>query len=370
MSALQRHLSDLPPSPPLAMLPEMQSEASAGEVHALRQQANRLQSLLQVMPAGVIVVGADGLVKQANQQALSLLGEPLTGERWRNIIQRAFCPREDDGHEVSLHNGRRVKLSITPLQGEPGQLILITDLTETRQLQERVSHMQRLSSLGKMVASLAHQIRTPLSAAMLYAMNLSGQALGDKARNRFVDKLQSRLRDLEMQVNDMLLFAKSGEQQVVEFVSTEQLFAEVQQGCDAMLSNAQAHLKIENTAGDSGVMANQRALTGAIQNLIHNAVQVCGQGVQIILSADINNNQCVIRVQDNGPGIDDNQLNQIFEPFYTTQSQGTGLGLAVVKAVALAHHGQVKASNAPQGGAVFSLSLPLAKQATATGATA
>ena len=101
-----------------------------------------------------------------------------------------------------------MKLSITPLENEPGQLIVITDLTETRQLQARVSHMQRLSSLGKMVASLAHQIRTPLSAAMLYASNLTRKGLGQEAQTQFANKLTDRLKELESQVNDMLLFAK------------------------------------------------------------------------------------------------------------------------------------------------------------------
>ena len=153
------------------------AQSQQQELDSLRQQASRLNHLLQVMPAGVIVLDGKGYVRQANEQASLLLGEPLEGELWRTIIARSFKPRADDGHEVSLFDGRRVKLSITPLVNEPGQLIVLTDLTETRQLQARLSHLQRLSSLGKMVASLAHQIRTPLSAAMLYAANLTRKNL-------------------------------------------------------------------------------------------------------------------------------------------------------------------------------------------------
>ena len=179
--------------------------SSHDDIDSLRLQASRLEHLLQVMPAGVIVIDGKGVVRQANEQAKALLGEPLEEEVWRSIITRSFKPRADDGHEVSLVDGRRVKLSITPLENEPGQLIVITDLTETRQLQARVSHMQRLSSLGKMVASLAHQIRTPLSAAMLYASNLTRKGLGEEAQNQFANKLTDRLKELEGQVNDMLL---------------------------------------------------------------------------------------------------------------------------------------------------------------------
>ena len=80
----------------------------------------------------------------------------LVGQKWFEVIQQAFSPREDDGHEISLRNGRKVRLAISA--STTGQLILITDLTETRLLQSRISDLQRLSSLGRMVASLAHQV--------------------------------------------------------------------------------------------------------------------------------------------------------------------------------------------------------------------
>lgn len=169
-------------------------------------KAKRLENLLNILPAGVVVINGKGIVIQSNPQAKVLLGEPLDGQLWRKVIARAFKPRADDGHEVSLTNGKRVKLSISPLDGEPGQLILLTDLTETRQLQSRISHMQRLSSLGNMVASLAHQIRTPLSAAMLYAANLVQPKIDDHTRLKFSQRVNDRLAELESQVNDMLLF--------------------------------------------------------------------------------------------------------------------------------------------------------------------
>ena len=136
----------------------------------LEQQVERYQQVLDVMPAGVILLDTQGIVREANPEASKLLELPLVGERWFEVIQKAFAPREDDGHEISLRNGRKVRLAISA--SATGQLILITDLTETRLLQSRISDLQRLSSLGRMVASLAHQVRTPLSSAMLYASNL------------------------------------------------------------------------------------------------------------------------------------------------------------------------------------------------------
>lgn len=341
------------------------TELGQDEIIRLQTQAARLEHLLQVMPAGVIVIDGKGLVRQANQLALDLLGYPLEGEVWRSIIQRSFKPQADDGHEVSLRDGRKVKLSITPLLTEPGQLIVLTDLTETRRLQQRVSHMQKLSSLGKMVASLAHQIRTPLSAAMLYAANLSNKTLSQSSRSQFSEKLLARLRDLEMQVNDMLLFAKSGDEQVVTELSLQSLMTEVEAGSEAMLVRHQAQMHLQLPDPDVLLLGNKTALAGALQNLIHNALEIQPSGACICLEArrdEQDPNWILLSVSDNGPGIASENMNKIFEPFFTTRSQGTGLGLAVVKAVAQSHKGSVKVSNNKQQGACFELRLPIYKE--------
>ena len=170
--------------------------------------ANRLQNLLDLLPGGVIVIDAQGIVREANPAACELLGLPLEGELWRHVIARCFAPREDDGHEISLKDGRRLSISTRSLDAEPGQLVLLNDLTETRHLQDQLARHERLSSLGRMVASLAHQIRTPLSAALLYASHLTEQALPVETQQRFAGRLKERLHELEHQVRDMLVFAR------------------------------------------------------------------------------------------------------------------------------------------------------------------
>ena len=329
------------------------------ELASLRLQASRLEHLLQVMPAGVIVIDGKGIVRQANEQAKALLGEPLEEEVWRRIISRSFKPRADDGHEVSLVDGRRVKLSITPLENEPGQLIVITDLTETRQLQARVSHMQRLSSLGKMVASLAHQIRTPLSAAMLYASNLTRKGLPHQAQSEFACKLSDRLKELERQVNDMLLFAKSGEEQVVCDITLQELFNAIESSAVSMVSQASQHVSFSGFDKAAVITGNLTALQGALLNLVHNASQATPKGCTVEVNASLIQEKLIVSVVDKGKGVPDALKNKVFEPFFTTKTHGTGLGLAVVKSVVAAHNGQLNVCDTSQGGACFSVALPL-----------
>lgn len=346
--------------------PCLQHEAYVGELSDLRQQASWLTHLVDTMPAGVVVLDAQGMIAKANQIAIDMLGEPLEGEKWFSVIQRSFRPQQDDGHEVSLHDGRRIKLEITALAPEPGQLILMTDLTETRRLQSRLAHLQRLSALGKMVASLAHQVRTPLSAAMLYGANLGAPKLDSEVKTRFHGKLMSRLHDLENQVNDMLLFAKSGEQHVVAPLSLGELLNEVKAGADAMIAQNHSELVVTLPNPDLQVMGNHTALASAINNLIHNSIEMIGEGARVTLGACLsqtNPQEVEISVTDNGNGIAEDKLTTIFEPFFTTKSQGTGLGLAVVSSVVSAHKGRVNASNTTQGGAQFTLTLPLLSSA-------
>lgn len=342
--------------------PCLLQEEYIGELSDLRKQASWLSHLVDTMPAGVIVLDGKGMIAKANQIAIDMLGEPLEGEKWFSVIQRSFRPQQDDGHEVSLKDGRLIKLDITALAPEPGQLILMTDLSETRRLQKRVAHMQRLSSLGKMVASLAHQVRTPLSAAMLYAANLGSKRLPEASRDNFQTKLMSRLKDLENQVNDMLLFAKSGDQHVVEQVSMQQLLSEVKTGADAMVTLNNSELDVSLPEPDIAILGNKTALASAIQNLIHNSIQIIGAGAQVQVSAmrDLQTPDFVrISVSDNGPGVDLQQVDKLFEPFFTTSSQGTGLGLAVVSSVANAHQGRIEVTNNVHGGACFNLLLPI-----------
>lgn len=339
---------------------QLAQESFVGELAQLRAQAAYMDQLYNELPSGLIVLDGNGVIEQANRVALTLLGEPLQGLRWSAIIERSFAPKNDDGHEISLKNGRRIQLSISALNGRPGQLILLTDLTDTRQLQEHVSKLKRLSSLGKMVASLAHQIRTPLSAAMLYGANLANKSLTETSRARFQNKLMNRLQDLETQVNDMLLFARSGDQKIIEEVSLVALFEEVQNASESLLQQVDGNLQCRFPDPDLIVMANKTSLVSAMTNLISNAVEATGKGGKLYISAQQRGaTQVEISVMDNGPGIEKADLSKVTEAFYTTKSQGTGLGLAVVQSIAQAHKGSVEVKSEFGKGSCFTVVLPL-----------
>lgn len=306
------------------------------EISEKERIASRLENLLQLLPGGVIVLNSQGQVTDCNAAALELLGEPLEGQFWRDIIAQRFAPRLDDGHEISLRNGKRISLATRSLNDEPGQIILLTDQTETRRLQQHLSRHQRLSAMGKMVSSLAHQIRTPLSAAMLYAGQLENPQVGREQSLRYASKIMSRLHNMERQVKDMLIFAR-GDVVLDETVTTEALFDELQIAADVLMRNG-CDWQWHNECPDALLQCNRESLIGAMLNLIENALQAAGPSacLQICVQRD-EEHTLRLYVQDNGPGIPVDLQDQITEAFFTTRAQGTGLGLSVAQVVAKAH---------------------------------
>ncbi len=326
--------------------------------------ANRLQNLLDLLPGGVIVIDGMGVVREANPAAIDLLGQPLLGMLWRHVISRCFAPREDDGHEVSLKDGRRLSIATRSLDAEPGQLVLLNDLTETRHLQEQLARHERLSSLGRMVASLAHQIRTPLSAAMIYASHLTEQELPVETQQRFAARLKDRLHELEHQVRDMLVFAR-GELPLTDRLAPGALFQALQNAAATHVQGVSVRWQCDSIDGE--LLCNRDTLVGALLNLIENAVQASAGRTLLKIHAYSRGNVLRICFSDNGSGIDKAGLARIGEPFFTTKTTGTGLGLAVVTAVSRAHQGRVHYLSRVGRGTCAIISLPLIPASSPTG---
>ncbi|WP_265533186.1 sensor histidine kinase [Pseudomonas saponiphila] len=318
--------------------------------------ANRLQNLLDLLPGGVIVIDGQGIVSEANPAACDLLGLPLEGELWRNIIARSFAPREDDGHEISLRDGRRLSIATRSLDAEPGQLVLLNDLTETRHLQDQLARHERLSSLGKMVASLAHQIRTPLSAALLYASHLTEQELPLATHQRFAGRLKERLHELEHQVRDMLVFAR-GELPLTDRLSPKSLLQSLQAAALTHVQDVAVRWQCDSHQGE--LLCNRDTLVGALLNLIENAVQASAGAARLKVHLYTRGDALRLCISDSGSGIDAAVLERLGEPFFTTKANGTGLGLTVVKAVARAHQGELSLRSRPGRGTCALVTLPL-----------
>ncbi|WP_455375198.1 sensor histidine kinase [Kaarinaea lacus] len=328
------------------------------EIEARDSIAKKLSSVLSALPAGVVVLSPDGLVQDCNPAAVELLGGPLKNEVWRAVVERAFMPRSDDGHEISLKDGRLVNISTCPLGNSPGQILLIADVTETRRLQRYISQHQRLISMGEMVASLAHQIRTPLATALLSASQLKNTKNDSERSTRQAEKLISNLRHLESLVTDMLVFSKEGHCSS-DTISISDLVKQLVNDTAVLVREKDIDVNLDDTCPNALVLGNKVILLSALQNLLDNAIHAAGNEgtVNVTIKSSLMGSIDIV-ISDNGPGIPKDIHSKIFDPFFTTKTQGTGLGLAVVQAVARAHQGDVWLDSENKMGSRFVLRLP------------
>ena len=217
---------------------------------------------------------------------------------------------------------------------------------------EQRERSERLAVIGEMTAEFAHQVRTPLASAMLYAGQLEPSS-GRQAR--VVGKIVAGLNDLKRMVNDMLGFA-AGARAERERLNVRELLNDVRNSLDGQLSAATT-LRVSVTDPDLDVSANRDALKGALQNLVTNADQASDSAAHVLLHGHRFGDNVHLCVTDDGPGIPNDVQPQLFEPFFTTRPQGTGLGLAVVKAVVAAHGGDVSVSTSVHGTS-FTIRIP------------
>lgn len=345
--------------------------------------ANRLKCLLDALPAGVVVVSGSGEIQECNPVALDLLQGPVLARPWSEVAEDTFARYRDGDREASLRDGRVVSLSVSPLGSESGQIILIKDITETRALEDVANRHRRLTAMGEMAASLAHQVRTPLASSLLYASHLSKDGLPVSSRQRFSRKLLSNLQYLEHLVSDMLAFARGGSFRADD-VSIASLLSELHQTVESQLLLHNCELDIEDDTGETVLRGNRTALLGAMQNIVTNAIQACsgenyaaGQpsstAEQAQEKAGLSRLRLHARIMDDGgqaqyvemafidqgPGIPEQYRDHLFEPFFTTREEGTGLGLAIVQTIVQAHDGTLQLESETGKGTTVTLRLPL-----------
>ena len=177
----------------------------------------RMQRVLAALPAGVVLLDEDARVVDVNTVASKLLEGPLLGELWVDVMRDKFIPEYDNPQERQLRDGRHVSINSSPLHDEPGQIVLLSDVSEMRDMQAFVQRQKHLSAMGEMLASMAHQVRTPLSTAVLYTSHLQSRSLSVLQQKRFAGKILERLKHLQRQVDDMLIFAREGKMLMENF---------------------------------------------------------------------------------------------------------------------------------------------------------
>lgn len=277
------------------------------------------------LPCGLLILNASGKIIWLNTAAEALLGPDLQGSSWREVIQHSFAPREDDGHEVSLVDGRRVRVAISSLDNLPGQLVTLTDLTATRVYEQAKANQHRLMAIGRMTAQLAHQIRTPLSSAILYTEHLAAHPDIDSRCLQWIMRLQECHASIEQQIQDLLLFAR-GETIELSSVDIQDWLNQLIERAQPLIEAQSAKLTINNHLQNKRLSLHIESLTGAMLNLIINALQAKASFIRVNIQ-EINGDKVQIKLTDNGTGMSEDVKSQAFAPFLQQKHRGQVWGL-------------------------------------------
>lgn len=351
-------------------------------------------AVLSNLASGVVVLNPAGIVQQANPAAREILGfASPTGLHLRDLLKGVHGVRTETGQtEVEVSSFLRaiadapthsqttrfevdcrtpggiekvLAIITSPVRSNTGKLLgstfLITDRTQMSSLARQMRMRENLASLGEMSAGIAHEFKNSLATISGYAQMLKGEP--DQTVSEFATRIQGTTENLTRVVADFLNFARP-----------QQLHREAIQ-LRAMLEDCAREtdvaLEFLNLPDSLTVSGDYTALRQVFSNLLRNAAEAARSGtpVRVKVRAAESESSAEVSLHDNGTGIPESALPNIFIPFFTTKPEGTGLGLALVHRIVTDLGGSVRAGNDLEG-AVFTLTLPLYRSSAPASASA
>lgn len=313
--------------------------------------------VLDEVPAGFLRVDRAGRVVACNPVARRLLGE-VEGRRLREVLD----PQEERWEQVVRAGDELHHLLCSRSRVETGgEVVLIEDVTRLKNMEAELVREERLAAVGRLTAALAHEIRNPLT-------SLSGavQLLAEERPDPLHDIILREVRRINGLVEELLDQARPLSIQTIltdpshiiaETISTFRLDPRFRDRIDVQM----------DAAGLSEVRIDPGRFRQVLWNLMLNAAQAIPERGRVIVSAITDGEDLLLRVADSGVGIPPEAQRRLFDPFFTTRVGGTGLGLATVHRIVVAHGGAIHVDSAPGQGTCFSLRFPGAQ--TAEGAS-
>ena len=296
-----------------------------------------IEQWLETIPVGIIIIDTHGAIMHANQLAHEMFSFNRQTDKWFEVLQKNVKGSTDNGHYLYTQMNQYIVLKTQALPNNQGQLILLVDESEIKENNESILKTEKINSIGKLSASLAHQLRTPLSTAYLYLSNICPEST-DKELKVYQEKIQEQLDNIKQQIDSVLLVHK-GIDALCEKVD---IIAEVKSLIEifkALHPHMIFHVQAPNTI--MNVVANRTSLKGALNNIVENAIQASTHHQAVYISINANNENVLIEVVDFGKGISHENLSKLMSGFFTTKVDGNGLGLSIARQIIEAHQGNL-----------------------------
>ena len=329
------------------------------------------RNIIESMPDGLITLDSNGRIESCNHRALNLMGkefDSLKGNRldelyggWPSdvfiheggISSFAYTFVHEDGDEIP------VEISGSPLCDDQGShlgaVLLLRDLREIRSMEEQLARTKRLASLGRMAAGIAHEIRNPLGTLRGFAQYFGSRA-EDEASKEYSNLMVGEVDRLNEIISSLLQFSRPGDPEFKQ-VNISELLEKTGKLLEHDFKESNITLQLSDTCATS-IEADSDFLLQVLLNLLKNSLNACREGDSVSLSCEDDEQNIYIAITDNGIGMNREEREQMFDPFFTTRKVGTGLGLAVSHQIVEQHGGSFEVVSSPGQGTTITVTLP------------
>jgi two-component system sensor histidine kinase HydH len=344
----------------------------------LDRMKSYIHYVVESMANGIISLDADGMVTTINPTAAELIG--ISKARAQGLSFDSLFPEHIDEIKSVLWNdstvldkeieykrpdGSLIPVSLSATQVKDnngtrlGAVILLHDLREVKELHERAQRAEHLASIGRMAATVAHEIRNPLSSIRGFAQYFVASTRGKEEEQTYALTMIEESDRLNLVVSELLDYARPLELNL-EKISIRTLFEDTVRMIALETGKKNVKIKQEMDLHIPLVELDRDRLLQVLLNLAQNSIAAMPDGGELILqatwSAERQNVQ--ITVRDTGAGIPEQDMPRLFDPFFTTKTHGTGLGLAIVHKIVDAHGGKIEVQSKRDKGTTVVLALP------------
>jgi len=342
------------------------------------------KSIIQSLSIGVVAFDPDLKVIEANLQAAKLIelsdyidkslakGTNIAGTRgldWtqqlKSVLSKGKTRCFDSVGYTANGKTKLLRILCTPLKKAKtrkslGGSILIEDITEKANIQKQLADAERLATIGKLTSKVAHELNSPMDGILRY-INLTARIVTQKNLEKpkeYLARCRQGLMRMVHIVSDLLEFSR-GTGAPLEYAKIEQIIEDAINTMNTKAEASNIDILRNYTSGIPEIRSGN--LFQVFCNIIKNAFDAMPDGGQFHISTYLTaENIIVAEFRDTGSGFAPEIAEVMFEPFFTTKDKGTGLGLAICRDIIEKYHGRITAENAPQGGSIFTVYVPLA----------